>query len=152
MTRLFSEYHMGHPFFVFGGTCICICLFRVNITGLRKWVTYRQQAWPSHFEAEEGVVKNCFTLWADPSLKIAKWNLIWAVFFHLQVCEKHSVCLCIWILSPSTCLGFDFLTYSLAAFLLQCSVHCVVSHPLVSVSYLIPHVLPGNARLTACFP
>lgn len=96
--------------------------------------------------------KNYFTLAADPSLKIAKWNLIWAALFHLHVWEKHSVCLCIWILSPSTCLGFDFLTYSLAAFLLQCSVHCVVSHLLVSVSYLIPHVLPGNAGLTACFP
>lgn len=33
------------------------------------------QAWPSHFEAEQGVVKKkCFTLRAGPSLKIAKWN------------------------------------------------------------------------------
>lgn len=46
--------------------------FRVKITALHKWVSYT----PSHFEAEQGVVKNYFTLRADPSLKIAKWNLI----------------------------------------------------------------------------
>lgn len=46
--------------------------FRVYITGLHKWVSYM----PSHFKAEQGVVKNYFTLRGDPSLKIAKWNLI----------------------------------------------------------------------------
>lgn len=110
-------------FFIFGETCMP---FRDNNTSSHKWVSYRLGR-PT-LRQKKGVVKNYFTLRADPSLKIAKWNMIWATFFHLQVWEKHSVCLCIWILFPSTCLGFDFLTYSLAAFLLQCSVHCLVYH------------------------
>lgn len=71
--------------------------------------------------------------------------------------EKHGACLCVWILPsasqslpiplpPLTCLGFDFLTYSLAAFLLQCSALRVLSPvSLCSSPHLIPRVLPGSA-------
>lgn len=113
--------------------------FAVNLASLHKRVSYgRELSSLGHSCCKK-------TARAGPRLTTAKWNLIWTPLFHLQVLEKHNACLCIWILTPSTCLGFDFLTYSLAAFLLQCSVHCVVSHLLVSVSYLIPHVLGSQS-------
>lgn len=112
-----------------------VCLFRVSVTGLHKWVSHRLGC-PTL--RQNKVQWEIVSHWEQTSI----WKYFSGIWFELcsssSRCEEiHSVCLCIWILSPPTCLSFDFLTYSLAAFLLQCSAHCVVFHLLVSVSYLI---------------
>lgn len=59
-------------FFMSGGRCKCLRWFRVNITGLRKWVSYRLGR-PTL--RQNKVLWKTVSLWEQTSsLEIAKWN------------------------------------------------------------------------------